>query len=187
MNPSRPGETECAGVGGHAGRPAWRRGTSPKTLLVEDHAMVRESLLLLLDQSLPGCRWRQAATLHAALRLLLNEPDIDLLLLDLDLADSRGLGTLKRVREAAPLVPVIVLSAHDDRDNVLAAIDHGAAGFLSKTVDASQLVGGVRRALEGGVLVPASLSQFQAQRGAEPDLSERQRDVLRLLVDGLSN
>jgi DNA-binding NarL/FixJ family response regulator len=149
--------------------------------------MVRESLLLLLDQRLQGYRWRDAATLAAALRLLLNEPDIDLLLLDLDLPDSRGLDTLKQVRKAAPLVPVVVLSACDDRDSVLAAIDHGAAGFLSKTVDAAQLVDGMRRVLEGGVVLPAVLSRSAAAPGDVPELSERQRDVLRLLIDGHSN
>ncbi len=160
---------------------------SPKTLLVEDHAMVRESLLLLLDQRLPGYRWRDASTLDAALRVLLNEPDIDLLLLDLDLPDSRGLDTLARVRAAAPWVPVVVLSACDDRDSVLAAIDHGAAGFLSKTVDAAQLVDGVRRVLEGGVVLPAVLSRGAAEPGVLPEFSQRQRDVLRLLIDGQSN
>jgi DNA-binding NarL/FixJ family response regulator len=159
----------------------------PKTLLVEDHAVVRESLLLLLDQRLPGYRWRDAATLAAALRLLRNEPDIKLLLLDLDLPDSRGLDTLKQVRAATPQVAVVVLSAHDDRDSVLAAIDHGAAGFLSKTVDAAQLVDGVRRVLEGGVVLPAVLGRCPAAPGAVPEFSERQRDVLRLLIDGQSN
>ncbi len=159
----------------------------PKTLLVEDHAMVRESLLLLLDQRLPGHRWRDAATLAAALHVLHNEPDIQLLLLDLDLPDSRGLDTLKRVREAVPEVPVVVLSAHDDRDSVLAAIDHGAAGFVSKRVDAAQLVEGVRRVLEGGVTLPSELDTAPAVPGSQPDLSQRQRDVLRLLVEGKPN
>jgi DNA-binding NarL/FixJ family response regulator len=165
--------------------------TPPKTLLVEDHTLVRESLLLLLDQRLPGHRWRDAPTLAAALRMLRNEPDIDLLLLDLDLPDSRGLDTLKRVRQAAPRVPVVVLSATDDCDSVLAAIDHGAASFLSKTVDAAQLVDGVRRVLEGSVVLPAVLSRSLAAPAAVPtavpELSERQRDVLRLLIDGHPN
>jgi DNA-binding NarL/FixJ family response regulator len=149
--------------------------------------MVRESLLLLLDQRLPGYRWRDAANLAAALRLLRNEPDINLLLLDLDLPDSRGLDTLQRVRKAAPQVPVVVLSALDDRDSVLAAIDHGAAGFLSKTVNAGQLLNGVLRVLEGGVILPAVLSQAAPAPGDVPELSDRQRDVLRLLIEGKSN
>jgi len=165
----------------------FQRRASPKTLLVEDHAMVRESLLLLLDQRLPGCRWRDAASLEAALRQLRNEPDINLVLLDLDLPDSRGLDTLKRMREEAPQVPVVVVSASYDQDSVLAAIDHGAAGFLPKTVDANQLVDGVRRVLDGGVVLPTAASSAPPPSGAVPELSERQRDVLRLLIGGQSN
>lgn len=157
-----------------------------KTLLVEDHALVRESLLMLLDQHLPAHHWREAATLAAALRTLANEPDIDLVLLDLDLADSRGLATLERVRAAAPQVAVVVVSAHDDTDNVLAAIGQGAAGFLSKTVDAGQFVQAVQRVVAGGVIVPAATVPPRPGPGA-PELSERQRDVLRLLIEGKPN
>jgi len=173
-----------------------------KILFVEDHALVRESLLMLLDLRLPGLVLREAGTLETALRLLAGEPDIDLLLLDLDLADSRGLATLVRVREAAPRVPVVVLSAADSRENVLAALDHGAAGFVSKTVDAQTLVAAVQRVVDGGVVVPADADDAGHERGwsGSPvvaasawrhggalDLSERQHDVLRLLIEGRSN
>jgi len=160
-----------------------------KLLFVEDHALVRESLLLLLEARLPGLALRQAGTLAGALRLLADEPDIDLLLLDLDLPDSRGLATLKRAREAAPMTPVVVLSASDEQENVLAAIDLGAAGFLSKTVDAQALVKAVQRLVAGGVVVPADAgaSPVWAQPRALPELTERQRDVLRLLIDGKPN
>ena len=158
-----------------------------KTLLVDDHTLLRESLLLLLEQRLQGHLWREAGTLAAALRWLHNEPDINLVLLDLDLPDSRGLETLKRVRHAAPLVPVVVLSAHDDRHNVLAAIEQGAAGFLTKTVDAAQLLRGVQRVLEGGVIVPDALAPSLEAGAGTPALSERQRDVLRLLIEGKPN
>lgn len=162
-----------------------------KVLLVDDHTMVRESLLLLLDTRLPGHRWRDGATLASALSLLHNEPDIDLLLLDLDLPDSRGTATLARVREAAPQVPVVVLSAHDDRDHVLAAIDRGAAGFISKCANAEHLVEAVRRVMDGGVSLPAGVlpgrSSAVGTPGGQPDFSERQGDVLRLLIEGHSN
>ena len=168
--------------------PEWRGSRRPrKTLLVDDHTLLRESLLLLLDQRLPGHRWRDAATLAAALRWLSNEPDIDLVLLDLDLPDSRGLETLKKVREAAPLVPVVVLSAHDDRHSVLAAIEQGAAGFLTKTVDTARLLHGVKRVLDGGVIVPEDLANSQEPGAGQPELSDRQRDVLRLLIEGKPN
>jgi len=172
---------------GEAGSGTACRQRPRKTLLVDDHAMVRESLLMLLDQRLPGHLWRVAATLASGLRVLLHEPDINLILLDLDLGDSRGLDTLHQVREAAPQVPVVVLSAYDDHDAVLAAIELGAAGFLSKSVNAERLVQGVQRVLAGGVILPAAMSAAPLAATGPPDLSERQRDVLRLLIDGQSN
>ena len=180
--------TRGGSVPGPTNAPEFRSMRRPKkTLLVDDHTLLRESLLLLLDQRLPGQRWRDAATLAAALRWLSNEPDIDLVLLDLDLPDSRGLETLKRVREAAPLVPVVVLSAHDDRRSVLAAIEHGAADFLAKTVDIARLLQGVQRVMEGGVIVPETVAPAHRAHQSAPELSERQRDVLRLLVEGKPN
>ena len=179
-----------------AGRPARKRN---KVLIVEDHAVVRESLLLLLDLRLPGLVLREAGTLAAGLRMLGGEPDIDLLLLDLDLPDSRGMATLVRAREAAPRVPVVVLSAADSRDNVLSAIDHGAAGFVSKTVDAQALLRAVQWVVDGGVIVPSDALDEPARPGSPAiataaalvrgtlDFSPRQQDVLRLLIEGLPN
>ena len=160
---------------------------SKKTLLVDDHTLPRERLLPLLGQRLPSQRWRDAASLAAALRWLSNRPDIDLVLLDLDLPDSRGLETLNRICQAAPLVPVVVLSAHDERRSVLAAIEHGAAGFLAKTVDIAQLLQGVQRVMEGGVILPETVAPAQRADESAPELNERQRDVLRLLVEGKPN
>lgn len=179
-----------------AGRPVRKRN---KVLVVDDHAVVRESLLLLLDLRLPGLVLREAGTLAAGLRMLGGEPDIDLVLLDLDLPDSRGMATLLRAREAAPMVPVVVLSAADSRDNVLSAIDHGAAGFVSKTVDAQALLRAVQWVVDGGVIVPRDALDEPVHPGspaiataAAPvrgalDFSPRQQDVLRLLIEGLPN
>lgn len=179
-----------------AERPVRKRN---KILVIEDHAVVRESLLLLLDLRLPDLVLREAGTLAAGLRMLSGEPDINLLLLDLDLPDSRGMATLVRAREAAPRVPVVVLSAADSRDNVLSAIDHGAAGFVSKTVDAQALLRAVQWVVDGGVIVPNDALDEPAHPGspaittaAAPvrvalDFSPRQQDVLRLLIEGLPN
>ena len=179
-----------------AERPVRKRN---KILVIEDHAVVRESLLLLLDLRLPGLVLREAGTLAVGLRLLSGEPDINLLLLDLDLPDSRGMATLVRAREAAPRVPVVVLSAADSRDNVLSAIDHGAAGFVSKTVDAQALLRAVQRVVDGGVSVPndalhepdrarnSVISSAASGLHGALDFSPRQQDVLRLLIEGLPN
>jgi DNA-binding NarL/FixJ family response regulator len=168
--------------------PALRAMCRPKkALLVDDHALLRESLMLLLDQRLPAHRWCDAATLAATLRCLQNQPDMDVVLLNLDLPDSRGLETLKCVRRAAPLVPVVVLSAQDDRRTVRAALDHGAAACLTRTVGAAQLVRSLQQVLAGGVVLPDTSVPGDDAGAVGPDFSDRQRDVLRLLIEGQPN
>lgn len=168
--------------------PALRAVCRPKkALLVDDHALLRESLMLLLAQRLPAHRWCDAATLAATLRCLQNQPDMDVVLLNLDLPDSQGLETLKRVRQVAPLLPVVVLSAQDDRRSVRAALDHGAAACLTRTVGAAQLVRSVQQVLAGGVVLPDTSMPADDAGAGRPDFSDRQRDVLRLLVEGQPN
>jgi DNA-binding NarL/FixJ family response regulator len=165
-----------------------------RLLLVDDHDVFRESLVLLLTHRIPGVAFLEAGSLAAAIAQLAPGSGIDMVLLDLELRDSHGLDTLAQVREAAPLTPVMVLSADDRHENVLAALDHGAAGFLPKTVDSRQLVAAIQT-INGGVFVPPSVAVAQAhgsavQRGFDDEavaLSERQRDVLRLLIAGQSN
>ena len=79
-------------------------------LLVDDHVLFRESLALLLRQRLPELRVLEAGSLHLALRQCERHPDIDLIVLDLMLRDSRGVLTLERLRRACPGTAVVVVS-----------------------------------------------------------------------------
>jgi DNA-binding NarL/FixJ family response regulator len=111
-----------------------------RLLVVDDHALVRESLLLLLAQRLPGVQLDEAGTLREALAQLAVAPDTGAVLLDLELPDSHGMQTLQTLRARAPRVPVVVLSAHDDAAQVQQALALGAVGFVSKSVDARSLL-----------------------------------------------
>lgn len=158
-------------------------------LLVDDHALFVDALGLLMAHRHPGVRLSVAKQLAGALEQLRQEPRISLVLLDLNLPDSRGLDTLAQLREAAPLARVIVLSADDRPETVMAALDGGASGFIPKSADAAALDQALRTVLGGGVHVPPAVV-----RGAEPaagtelpPLTARQLDVFRCLVAGLPN
>jgi DNA-binding NarL/FixJ family response regulator len=166
-----------------------------RTLLVDDHALFREGLSLLMAHRFPGLRLAEVGTLEAAL-VHLSSPDASrLVLLDLALPDSQGLDGLRRVREVAPSAVVVVLSADASAPTVLAALDAGAAGFIPKSADARALQAGLQAVLAGGVaLPPAVLGGMVAPPSppltptAEPlGLSPRQADVLALLIEGRSN
>ena len=179
-----------------------------KLLLIDDHPLFRDGLSLLIQHRLDlaehgGAEVVEAGSLHEALVALERHPDVGLVLLDLGLADRKGLGTLAEWRELAPQLPVVVLSADDRPGTILAAIDQGASGFIPKTVEASVMQEALRRVLSGGVYLPALPTDAVAAAEVAQDdegprdepvgpdatlgLSGRQLDVLRLLVEGKPN
>ncbi len=167
-----------------------------RTLLVDDHALFREGLALLITHSFPAMQLTQAGTLAEALARLTHGDGVELVLLDLTLPDSQGLDGLTRVREAAPATTVVVLSADDAPDTVLAAIDFGAAGFIPKTANAAAMREALQVVMGGGVALPSAVTLGTAPEavataalGAESlqGLSPRQLDVLHLLIRGRPN
>ena len=166
-------------------------------LLVDDHVLVRRGLQLLLQASLPGLAVSVAGSLQAACARLAAAPRCELVLLDLTLEDVHGMAGLRRLRDEFPQVPVLVLSAQDDRDTVRAALDSGAMGFLSKAAPPQELVQALREVLhERRVHLP----QARSPRAAPPPdqgrplgelrqlgLTQRQLEVLSLVVQGLRN
>jgi DNA-binding NarL/FixJ family response regulator len=172
-----------------------------KALLVDDHALFRSGLMLLLAARFPDVVMREADGLSAALVHLNAEPDIELVLLDLGLRDSDGLPTLRQLRAVSEDRTIVVLSAYDDADTVIAALNEGAAGFIPKSTRGKGVEQALRVVLDGGIYLPSVvyaavaplpvLEQSDDARAAEAierlGLSPRQVDVLRLLTAGQSN
>ena len=172
-----------------------------KALLVDDHALFRSGLMLLLAARFPDVVMREAEGLTPALAHLAAEPDIELVLLDLGLRDSQGLPTLRQLRAVSDERTIVVLSASDDVDTVIAALNEGAAGFIPKTARGKAVEQALRVVLDGGIYLPPivysavaplpELEQTDEERTAEMidrlGLSPRQVDVLRLLTAGQSN
>ena len=156
-------------------------------LLVDDHALFADALGLLMAHRHPGVHLRVANQLSGALDQLRQEPRISLVLLDLNLPDSRGLDTLAHLRDAAPLVRVIVLSADDRTETVMAALDGGASGFIPKSADSAALDQALRTVLSGGVHVPPAVVRGTEADTELPPLTARQMDVFRCLVAGQPN
>ncbi|MEX8495110.1 LuxR C-terminal-related transcriptional regulator [Sphaerotilus sp.] len=172
-----------------------------KALLVDDHALFRSGLMLLLAARFPAVVMREADGLTSALAHLSAEPDIELVLLDLGLSDSQGLSTLRQLRAVSDELTLVVLSASDDVETMMAALNEGAAGFIPKTTRGKVVEQALRVVLGGGIYLPPvvysavaplpELEQTDEERAAEAidrlGLSPRQIDVLRLLTAGQSN
>jgi DNA-binding NarL/FixJ family response regulator len=172
-----------------------------KVLVVDDHPLIREALANVLAEVGRTVEVVQADRLDGALALLAAHPDTSLILLDLMLPDAEGVSALERVRAAYPDVPVVVLSATDNRATVLAAIDAGAMGFISKRTASPILVNALRLVLAGEVYIPADVLRSETApaparpalpathhgAGSAHGLTSRQLDVLALLVQGKQN
>lgn len=155
--------------------------------LVDDHTLLREGLVALLSQAHPQMQCLQYASLGALLNGLESQGAPDLVLLDLGLPDAQGLDALQRLREALEWVPVIVVSADERPATVLACLEGGAAGFIPKTAHFELLWSQLSAALEGRIALPADFRLQSVELGEAPHFSERQREVLGLLLRGLSN
>ena len=168
-------------------------------LLADDHGLVRHGLQLLLAEVLPHLRVQLAGSLAETVHLLQTAGRFDLVLLDLTLSDVHGLAGLRRLREDFPYVPVVILSAQDDRDTVLASLDAGAMGFISKAASPTELKEALNRVLvehrihlpqsvSGGMAaVPESSGGRELSELSALGLTERQIEVLGYVVQGLRN
>jgi DNA-binding NarL/FixJ family response regulator len=159
-----------------------------KLLLVDDHALLREALALLLAHTWQDVQVLQAGNLAQACALVDDHPDLRLVLLDLGLPDAQGLQSLQALRARAPWARHVVLSAHDQPALVLQAIEAGAAGYIPKTADLQQMRGALQLVMDGGISLPPGIQLPSLAPGGSPQgLTPRQRDVLGLLIDGHPN
>jgi DNA-binding NarL/FixJ family response regulator len=158
-------------------------------LLVDDHAMVRAGLARLLAAAGDVRVVAEAADGDQGARLA-REHDPDVALVDLAMPGIDGIETTRRIRERAPGVAVVVLTAFSDRQQILGALDAGAVGYLLKDADPEELLRGVRAAARGeNPLDPkaahAVLTRTAGHAGST--LTRREREVLRLVAEGLPN
>jgi len=179
-----------------------------KFLIVDDHPLVRDALREHFLQINPGAEVLEAPTGAAALEHVGRAPDLDLILLDQNLPDMNGLQVLAVLRARYPAIPVVMLSADENRDVMMSALEQGASGFIPKSLPVLVMLGALRLVLSGGVYLPVELLN-RSSRPAAPEtsgefvthsqvaghaktpadfgLSERQSQVLALLIQGKSN
>lgn len=162
-----------------------------KILIADDHALIREGmraqLLGLGGESviLEARDWIEAMATAAA------HPDLGLALVDLNMPGQEGLTAIAELLRTNPGLPVLVLSASENVDDMRAVLRLGAMGYVNKNETSAVMLGAVRLVLDGGMVVPAALAGLGAEVQAAPApasiLTQRQLDVLRLIVEGKSN
>ncbi|MFF5502766.1 response regulator [Streptomyces roseolus] len=177
-----------------------RSGRAVKVVVADDEPLIRAGIRMILNsdpdiqvvaEAANGRDAVDAARAHAA----------DVVLLDIQMPVLDGLSALPELRRAAPAARVIILTTFGERENVLRALEHGSAGFLLKDTAPTELIGAVRAAAAGDAYLSPAATRHVVERLASgretaraeearsriAALGEKERDVLAVLGEGLSN
>lgn len=167
-----------------------------RVVLVDDHAMLREGLRLLLRNASDITVLGEADSGDEALALA-QRVKPDLVVLDLDMPRGDGLSALRNLRQALPETRVLILTVHTERERLLSLLDAGAQGYLTKEAASRELVEAIRVVAAGEIYVRPSAARLLAAavvperahktaRGRFESLSDREQTVLRLVAQGYS-
>jgi len=164
-----------------------------RLLILEDHPIMRIGLRQLVEARWPEVEVAEAEQLADTLERVRSQ-SWDVVITDLSLPDANGLESLLRLKRAAPMVPVLVLSMHGEEAYATRALQNGAAGYLTKEKAATELVHALERILAGGLYITASmadhladlLSGRQVDRPPHESLSTQEHRVLLRLAAGTS-
>ncbi len=157
-----------------------------RILVVEDHHVVRQGLVALIetveDMQVVGeaCDGRQAVELFRR-----HCPDITVM--DLRLPNMTGVEAIIEIRRDFPAARIIVLTTYDGDEDIYRALQGGARGYLLKDMSGDDLMDAIRTVHAGRSRIPPEIAQRLADRLGGPDLTARELDVLKLIVAGKSN
>jgi len=157
-----------------------------KVLIADDHAIVRQGLRQILGEIPELSEVAEVDNGQDALNRVRAEP-WDVLVLDMSMPGRGGLDILKDVHRERPETRVLVLSMHPEDQFAVRMLKAGASGYLTKDSAAEQLVGAIRKIAAGGVHISeaAAAGLVAAQQAPHQALSDREFEVMRLLVGGL--
>ena len=161
-----------------------------KILLVDDHAMLRGGLKLVLAEAFPSVEFGEADNAQQALAAAVTQP-WDLIVLDISMLGQSGLEVLVEIHARRPKIPVLMLSMFTERQYAVRALQAGASGYLTKASAGAELIRAAEHILAGGRYVSAELAEQlasvmgRAGKGLlHEHLSNRELEILRLIASG---
>lgn len=166
-----------------------------KVLIADDHALFRDGLSIQLEQLAPQTIVFQAGNFSQAIKIIEDEPKLDLILVDLDMPDMQWEEGLRQLQMIAGDARIVVISASEDLRSIRRVIESGISGYIPKRADTKVLTGALKLILDGGTYFPPVVFEgnvpamkaavTQVARGKS--LTNRQSEVLGYVAEGLSN
>lgn len=161
--------------------------------IADDHEIVRNGLSIIIENT-RGMQVNIAASSHHELLQMLEVDEADMLILDLNLGDVNGLGSLEAITERHPALPVLVLSAYPEEEYAIRAFKAGASGYLNKAVVSSELIEAIQTIQSGKSYISETLAQNlpygttleKEKKEISEILSKREFEVFSLIGQGKS-
>jgi len=165
-----------------------------RVLIADDHPMVRDGLRTVIAVAFDQCELFEASSIDEATAIVEREGDFDLVMLDLNMPGTTGFSGLVAMRDRFPSLPIVIVSAAQERGLARSAIAAGAAGFIPKSLKRSAIVDALKTILSGDIFVPEVEEGDEAADAETADilariasLTPQQKVVLRLVVEGKLN
>ncbi|MGD9981254.1 MAG: response regulator [Hyphomonadaceae bacterium] len=170
-----------------------------RALVADDHELFRSGMKQLLVDVLRAEEVREAETMDRALEILTNEGAGDLVLVDWRMPGMSGAESLAALRDGFPEAKVAVISAWEERADILSALGAGVHGYIPKSLPSTQIAAALQGILEGRIFVPPAMGKREGAGGDAlggaggrtkldiDKLTLRQRDVLQELLKGQSS
>ena len=167
---------------------------SIEVIIIEDNELLRDSLKEAINKSSSIRCENTFSSGEAALDIIEKKELVpDIILLDIGLPGMNGIEMIPELRKLTPSSKIIIITVHDDDENVFNAICAGASGYLLKDLSADRIVNSINEVMNGGApmnshIAKKVLNMFRDQniKSDGYDLSEREKEILSLLIDGLN-
>lgn len=168
-----------------------------RVMVVDDHAMVRKGLatfLKIFDESASGQALQLVGEAESGAQAiqLCSEILPHVVLMDMMMPDMDGVTATRMIREKFPQIQILMLTSFVEGSLIQKALEAGAIGYLLKNVSANELANAIRSAYHGRATLSPQVAQSLVETANLPpppglDLTERERDVLKLMIEGLNN
>lgn len=157
-----------------------------RVLIVDDHPVVRSGLAMILTYAAGIEPIAEASTGVEACQLFeQHQPDV--VLMDLKMPEMSGVEAIFAICQAHPQARIIILTTYDGEEDIYRGLQAGAKGYLLKNVSREELVEAIQRVHAGQKYIPAEVGTKLVERMSNPQLTERERQVILLISEGKSN
>lgn len=164
-----------------------------KVLITDEQSLFRDGLSLRLKQINQDISILQSSSLLEMQQTLSSEPDTDILILDIDLADTNAEDVINKIKNTLPSIKIIAISSSEKTKDIKKILSLGVKGYIPKRSDSNILSGALKLILDGGTYIPPAMLENTSDNKTTPayplkkNLTNRQSQVLDLIAQGKSN